>query len=91
MHIYHIFFIHSSVKEHLGCFHILAFTNNAAMNIAEQMSLRCECVSFGYMLKSGNAGSQGALISNYLRNHYTDFQSGCMMWESPLYAVNTIG
>ena len=30
---YHICFICSSVNGHLGCFHVLAIVNSAAMNI----------------------------------------------------------
>jgi len=33
VYIYHIFFIHSSVDEHPGCFRILTIVNSAAVNI----------------------------------------------------------
>ncbi|ERE91425.1 Protein of unknown function DUF3704 containing protein [Cricetulus griseus] len=50
-------FYAEKVEGNLGCFQFLAITNNAAMNVVEQMSLLYECASFGYMPKSGFAGS----------------------------------
>ena len=37
---YHIFFIHSSVHGHLGCFRVLATVNSAAVNIGVRVSFQ---------------------------------------------------
>jgi hypothetical protein len=79
---YHIFCIHSSVEGHLGCFQLLAVINKAAMNIVEHVSFLLVGTSSGYMPRRGTAGSSGSTMSNFLRNHQTDFQSGCTSLQS---------
>ena len=61
---YHKFFIHTSVDGHLGCFHVLAIVNSAAINNGIQVSLSI-LVSSGYMPKSGIAGSYGGFIPTF--------------------------
>ena len=58
VYIYHSFLIHSSTDGHLGCFHVLAIINSAAMNIGVHMSLS-DLVSSLCMPRSGIAGSYG--------------------------------
>ena len=62
---YHNFFIHSSVDGHLGCFHVLAIVNSAAMNNGIHVSLSV-LVSSGCMPRSGIAGSYGGFIPSFL-------------------------
>ena len=67
---------------YLGCFQFLTITNKASVNIVEHVSLWYGRKSFGYMSKSGIAGSSGRSIYNFLRNHQIDFQSGCTSLQS---------
>ena len=64
VYMYHTFFIHSSVNGHLGCFHVLAIVNSAAMNNGIHVSFST-LVSSGYMTRSGIAGSYGGFIPSF--------------------------
>ena len=72
VYMYHSFLVHSSADGHLGCFHVLAMTNSAAMNIGVHVSLS-DLVSLMCMPRSGIAGSYGSSIWN-------SFESVLMRW-----------
>ena len=65
VYIYHNFLIHSSADGHLGCFHVLAIVNSAAVKIGVRVSLSV-LVSLGCMPSSRSAGSYGSSIPSFL-------------------------
>ena len=79
---YHIFCIHYSVEGHLVSFQFQAVINKTAMNIVEHVSLLYVGESFGYILRSGIAGSSDSIMSNFLRDCHTNFQSDCTSLQS---------
>ena len=50
-----------SVDGHLGCFHVLAVVNSAAVSIGVRVSFQIMFVS-GYMPRNEIAGSYGSLF-----------------------------
>ena len=64
VYMYHSFLIHSSADGHLGCFHVLAMINSAAMNIGVHVSVS-DLVSLVCMPRSGIAESYGSSVSSF--------------------------
>ena len=61
---YLLFFIHSSVDEHLGCFRVLTTVNSAGRNMGMHVSFLIIVLS-GYTPRIGTAGSQGNSVFRF--------------------------
>ena len=73
---YHLFFLHSSVDGHLGCFHVLAILNSAAVNVGVHVSFELEFLSFLDVCPGvGLLDHMVTLILSFLRNLRTVLHS----------------
>ena len=75
VYMYH-FFTHYSVRRHVGCFHVLAIVNSAAMNIGVLVSFKL-WFSLNRYLGVGLLDHMVVLFFSFLRMLHTVFCSGC--------------
>ena len=78
---HHSFFIHSSLDGHLGCFHVLAILNSAAMSSGIHVSFSILVFS-GYSLGVGLLGHMVILFLVFFKESHAVFNSGCINLHS---------
>ena len=80
VYMYHSSLSHSSADGHLGCVHVLAIINSAAMNIGMHVSLS-DLLSLVCMPRSGIAGSYGSSSSSILKETISKVKKQPSDWE----------
>ena len=81
VYMYHSFLVDSSADGHLGCFHVLAIVNSAAMNIGVHVSVS-DLVSLVCMPRSGIAGSYGSSFLTHFFQFFFSSYFDLSQWSS---------
>jgi hypothetical protein len=85
IYIYHIFLIHSSVVEQVGCFQSLDIVNSATINMDVQVIMVSWNTFHRVYVQDTCLGSYGSSISSFLRDLHTPLCSDYTNWHSHQY------